>query len=183
MRTLLLLAVVSGCDLLALPAPATTGPDAAAISATRLTLAPDRGPSIDAVRVQVALGAHVRPTRADVSKATLAGATPIRILGANANLTTLPLVIVEAETTRTIDLYFPLPAAASSVAITWPIVTSTGPFELHALLDVDDEVSPEQLRERWWFAPSYAWSTFRHADGVITSEPPRAATIHEPERW
>jgi hypothetical protein len=181
MRTLLLLALVTGCDLLTLPAPASNGPEATAISATRLVLAPDRGPPIDAVRVQVALGAHARPTRADVTTATLAGASP-RIFAANANLATLPLVIVEPETTRTVDLYFALPAGASSVAITWPLVTSNGPFEVHALLEVDDDVSPEQVRDRWWFAPGYAWSTFRHADGIITREPPRAATIHELDR-
>ncbi|MEO8554346.1 MAG: hypothetical protein ABI678_30430 [Kofleriaceae bacterium] len=91
-------------------------------------------------------------------------------------------MIVDAETSRTIDLYFPLPAVARSVAITWPLVTSNGPFELHATVEVDDDVAPEQVRDHWWFAPGYAWATFGHAAGIITRAAPRAATIHELER-
>ncbi|HUJ60386.1 MAG TPA: hypothetical protein VLX92_17915 [Kofleriaceae bacterium] len=198
MRTLCLLAVVctAGCDQLSnvgsigssAEQPETTGihwatpHDGVELSAPgKVSLVPDRGAAIDVLHVRVALTSRAGTVSGDASTAALvipgyATAHPIAV---NAPIATLPVALIDPSTPTTLDLFFPLPADRAGPGVfAWSVSTPHGVVAVRAALPLDLAAPASSLAgQRWWFAPTYGWTTFRHQDGVITVQPPRSATI------
>lgn len=163
-------------------------------------LAPDDGTPIAVlhVRAVIANGNRDRPWSVDVSKARLDAvpASPVAPAFANANLTTLPIAIVDPGEQYMIDLYFPLPSelaargGPTSFTVTWPVNTPDRVVR-HAAFEraravprpYDERVRGAGWGPSWWFDPRYPWSTYHHEPGIATPRPPDRVLVTRPPRW
>ena len=209
MRTILFIAVVSltACDQLAIGETdnATTDPASTAIPTSNATdrriqwttphsgislwstgvvsFAPDDAKPIDVVHVRVGLLSKLGTLRGSVTTASLGtpGHPGVHPLAVNAGVDNLPVVMLDANSTQVLDLFFRLPEQTGSLLMfEWSLKGPAGPIVVGAMLHVDTDARtdrPSLTGSRWWFDPHYPWPAFRHQDGIITSRPPRNATV------
>jgi hypothetical protein len=148
-----------------------------------VTLVPDMDQAIGALHVRVAIGGQARAVTADGANARLE--TPVgsvRPIAINASSATLPIVVAEPGGREIVDFYFASPESGT-LRFAWTASTVRGPLAIRAAVQpgVDAGQGPRLTlgaAKGWWFAPTYAWATYRHEDGIVTTHPPTAATVH-----
>jgi hypothetical protein len=161
-------------------------------------LTPDDGPALTTLHVRATIvNPAARPLSLDASRARLeldGGATSAVFV--NADVTTLPIAILDRGERAVIDLYFPLPRELAerrgpvSFALAWPM---NAPARLVIRARFDRSGTGLQLAAggepaagagaQWWFDPRYPWSTYFHRPGYAVPRPPRHAAVTRAPRW
>lgn len=169
-----------GCELATEPVvrTATSQPDPVAytVSSTgAVWLDPDLGSPIRVEHVRVELEPEDFMTAEIADAELVADGVSMRALAVDADLATLPAVLVDPGQRAVLDLYFPATDAADRELV-WTVATGRTSIVIRGELDAIDDVVLGAA-EHWWFSPSYPWPTFRHQDGRITSRPPTTARV------
>jgi hypothetical protein len=112
----------------------------------------------------------------------IATGSVVRPIAINATSATLPFVVAEPGGREIVDFYFASPESGT-LRFAWTASTVKGALAIGAAVQpgVDAGQGPQVTlgaAKGWWFAPTYAWATYRHEDGIITTHPPTAATVH-----
>ena len=175
---------------------AGTGLELASYGVAELTT--DDGVAISTLHVRAVIVNTTRdlPWALDASQARLE-AEPGAVAPAfvNSDVATLPIAILDPGEQRTIDFYFPLPpdltdrGGPMAFAVTWPVNTPAHVLR-HAGFERTAAVAQPERRlvaagwgQRWWFDPTYPWSTYHHRPGIATPRPPRYVVVTRAPRW
>ncbi len=162
-------------------------------------LTPDEGAAMATLHLRAVIRnlADDRPWALDVTRARLAMAdgAPVGATFVNAELATLPVVILERGEHALIDFYFALPAelarrGPASFALSWPMNTPAGTI-VQAWFDRDtavardhDDLGPAPgAGPDWWVDPGYPWSTYLHRPGYAVPRPPREVRVTRSPSW
>jgi hypothetical protein len=144
------------------------------------------GQTIDAmhVRMVVANAGDLAPWTVDIPNTVLmTGPTRSHAIAVNADIATLPAIVVATGEIATIDLYFP--RGDGELQLAWRVTTPTS--EIHertrfAGAAREHAAQPAGSGSHWWFAPSYPWRAYFHRDGILVPRPPESATVTRPVR-
>jgi hypothetical protein len=112
---------------------------------------------------------------------------------ANADVATLPIVIVEPDARVVVDLYFAVPDGVTDVTeleVRTEIATVDRRLDWHGRVDA---VPPALARtggpvagwgRHWWSDPAFAWTTYHRRPGIATQRPPADVTVdRQPPRF
>jgi len=152
-------------------------------------LVPDRGEPVEALHVRTVISGLDRVVSADATVAQLT--TPggiVRPFAVNADSPSSPIVVAERGAREIVDLYFPpVGGVGAKLAFVWTVSTPRGPYAIRAdvLPGMDSGWGPAVSvggAKNWWFATTHDWSTYRHEDGVITTQPPHSAKVRTEDR-
>jgi len=150
------------------------------------------------VRAVIASAASTRSWAVDASKARLEAlpGTVVEPVAVNADLTTLPIAIIDPGERRVIDLYFPLPpelarrGGPASFALSWPVhipertVRHAWFARGAAVVRLDVDAGHAAGRgAQWWFDPGYPWIGFHHRRGIAVRRAPERALVIRAPRW
>jgi len=201
MRTATRLALVVAAGFCA-PRPASAAEPArdpariAVATAGMFEVTPDEGPALDLLHVRLILSNHGRavPWRFDPpsTRIDLGRDGVTRPVLVNADVDTLPIVMVDPGARITVDLFAVVPArllarpdALDALTIRTRIATPdqhrivTARYERPSPLFawIIPAAASVGVAHNWWANPRYPWLSAQRADGPIHGRPPGTATV------